>query len=226
MGTSNKNFDKLTAGVSTRADLISYFNANMDAIDALLKHIYVVSAGVGIGIPSPSGAILLSVASSMRVLDSFSGIHIATAEGVNYIESAGADMSGAADLNFTDMNASHIWLKIGYDGAIWASGNISADSFTDRTPAFQGDALSALAAIRASERGEIDHASLPEFAAMPYRDARGEWWPGRSLGDMVSVLVAWTQQYREHAEAELAKRDEQIAALLTRVDALESCLPH
>lgn len=48
-------------------------------------------------------------------------------------------------------------------GDIYASGDVSALTFTDRTPWFSGDALAAIKNIK-GVNGEIDHSSLPEFA--------------------------------------------------------------
>jgi len=35
---------------------------------------------------------------------------------------------------------------------------------------------------------------LPEFAINPYQDENDEWWAGRDIGNMVSVLTAGMQQ--------------------------------
>jgi hypothetical protein len=48
-------------------------------------------------------------------------------------------------------------------GDIYASGDVSALTFTDRTPWFSGDALAAIKNIK-GVNGEVDHSSLPEFA--------------------------------------------------------------
>ena len=45
---------------------------------------------------------------------------------------------------------------------LYIVGNCSADSFTDRTPFFDGDALSEIKKIKGKD-GKIDHSTLPEF---------------------------------------------------------------
>jgi hypothetical protein len=103
---------------------------------------------------------------------------------------------------------------------IYVGGNGSFDSITDRTPVFIGDALAAINKIKATNRDEIDHATLPEFAVMPYIDENGEWWPGRSIGDMVSVLTKGVQELLVVIE----DRDAKIEALSTRLKKLEDGL--
>ncbi len=105
-----------------------------------------------------------------------------------------------------------------FAGNIYTAGNCSALTFTDRTPAFLGDAIAALKQICADENGHIDHASLPEFAGMPYQDGDGEWWPGRSIGDMVSLHTTALQQMITLLE----EKDAQIADLMKRLEALEA----
>lgn len=85
-------------------------------------------------------------------------------------------------------------MEINADGNFWVFGNCSALSFTDRTYAFTGNALAAIEKIAADADGNIDHSTLPEFAINPYQDERGEWWPGRDIGNMVSVLTKGMQQ--------------------------------
>lgn len=46
---------------------------------------------------------------------------------------------------------------------VYVVGNVSADSFTDRTPYYDGDALTAIKVI-SSKDGKIDHTTLPNFA--------------------------------------------------------------
>lgn len=53
-------------------------------------------------------------------------------------------------------------------GDIYASGDVSALTFTDRTPFYEGDALAAIKNIKGVD-GHIDHASLPAFAQRPIR---------------------------------------------------------
>lgn len=48
-------------------------------------------------------------------------------------------------------------------GDVYTVGDVSALTFTDRTPFYDGDALAAIKNIKGKD-GKIDHASLPEFA--------------------------------------------------------------
>lgn len=108
--------------------------------------------------------------------------------------------------------------------ALYASGNVSALTFTDRTEAFQGSALSDIEKIKTTGKGDLDHATLPEFAVMPYQDESGEWWPGRSLGAMISILVKATQERSAQYAAAIADRDAKIEKLESRIAALEKTI--
>lgn len=86
---------------------------------------------------------------------------------------------------------------------IYIGDNCSAQSFTDRTPDFDGDALKAIEKIKSDGKGGIDHASLPEQARKRVKvtekrksgkkkTVREE--DGRDIGMMVSMLVKGVQQ--------------------------------
>jgi len=68
-----------------------------------------------------------------------------------------------SDSGSNESDYGFVGLKIQSDGNIWAGGDISALSFTDRTPAYNGDALAELKMISSDEKGNIDHKTLPEF---------------------------------------------------------------
>lgn len=223
MGTTHKNFSKLTAGVSTRADLMSYFNANMDAIDALLAGIY---AGPSVYAESSESIGFCLEATRQIGISSF-GHEL-------WLRSLTTD--GAIACVFKPTGNFRLWttedastytkvFEVDGAGALWVVGGCSALSFTDRTPHFGGDALDAIRKIKATEKGEIDHASLPDFVVSPYQDEKGEWWPGRSLGDMVSVLTVAIQQLAASYDAAIADRDAKIAELSAKIDALAAKIP-
>lgn len=108
---------------------------------------------------------------------------------------------GDAQLTVLDLFGSSVQLAIfEADGDLWVANNVSAASFTDRTPYYDGDALAAVAAIAGSD-GEIDHSSLPEFARTT--GANGE--PLRDIGGMLSVLTVAVQQLLARVEALEAK---------------------
>lgn len=123
--------------------------------------------------------------------------------------------------------------KIYGNGIAWFIDNVSAGSFTDRTPFYEGDALAEIKKIK-GVNGQIDHASLPDFARKttihPIHEEQeveieveneekgkvekqivkqpvkvGERIEeGRDIGAMISILTVAVQQ------------------LLTRVEALEN----
>jgi hypothetical protein len=72
-------------------------------------------------------------------------------------------------------------------------GNCSAESFTDRTPFYEGDALAEIKKIK-GHRGEIDHTSLPAFVRVSGLTEE------RDLGAMISVLTVAIQQLNTQVE--------------------------
>lgn len=72
---------------------------------------------LGIGV-SPTVGVYLDVYSNMYLRDANAGFKIITSLGTNYIESAGAGMTGAADLKFTDMDAANTWMTIKSTGKV------------------------------------------------------------------------------------------------------------
>lgn len=71
---------------------------------------------------------------------------------------------------------------------MYAGGNISASSFTDRTPFYEGDAIADVLKIK-GDNGEIDHSTLPDFTRV---QIDGE--EGRDIGAMVSILTVAVQE--------------------------------
>lgn len=125
----------------------------------------------------------------------------------------GADNTGKVWIRPFAAGSAVAALSVDSSGNLYVMANCSALSFTDRTKAFSGDALAAIEKIKANAKGELDHASLPEFAADTWQDEKGEWWPGRSIGDMLSVLVSWAQQYRAATDARIAALEKTIAEM-------------
>lgn len=113
----------------------------------------------------------------------------------------------------------------------WFAGNVSALSFTDRTPWPEGiDALEAIAGIKGDGNGSIDHSTLPDFARRQINSsedaeqtvnsaAGGQTMAldtdvasgadasvdqsedGRDLGAMISLLTVAVQQLAARVEA-------------------------
>lgn len=94
------------------------------------------------------------------------------------------------------------WGIVDYNNAYFG-GNVSAASFTDRTPMFNGDALDSIKRIKGEkkQRGLIDHSTLPAFARVRVKGTkRSEEYDGRDIGAMVSVLTVGIQQLVERVE--------------------------
>lgn len=97
----------------------------------------------------------------------------------------------------------------------WFAGNVSALSFTDRTPFYEGDALSEIKKIK-GKKGKIDHSTLPSFARRTvkkrkYDDREGteaEEVEGRDLGAMISLLTVGIQQITERLDQIEAYKNE------------------
>lgn len=105
------------------------------------------------------------------------------------------------------------------NGNAYFSADVSALSFTDRTPFFEGDALNEIKKIKGS-KGKIDHNSLPSFAkrsikSRTYERIKGnsklkhdsklhcidtKIVPGRDVGAMVSIITVGIQQLIDRVE--------------------------
>lgn len=86
-------------------------------------------------------------------------------------------------------------------GACYFLDNVSALSFTDRTPAFTGDALAEIRKIPLSVTDHINHASLPDFVRHRRIDPQtGEEVEERNLGNTISLLTAAVRQLIHHVD--------------------------
>jgi phage baseplate assembly protein gpV len=86
-------------------------------------------------------------------------------------------------------------------GACYFLDNVSALSFTDRTPGYNGDALAEIKQITNNAQGNISHKTLPAFARATFTDqATGQQTEGRNIGNMVSILTKAVQQLTEKIE--------------------------
>ena len=101
----------------------------------------------------------------------------------------------------------------------WIADNCSADSFTDRTPYYEGDALEELSKVRGKtdEGGElqIDHTTLPAFTSKKLKvpkkgqkiKTKGKTEveevieDGRDLGATISMLVVAVNQLNERTKS-------------------------
>ena len=101
-------------------------------------------------------------------------------------------------------------------GNAYFSADVSALTFTDRTPYYEGDALTEISRIK-GKNGEIDHETLPAFARISKTTA-GVTEENRDLGAMVSVLTVAVQQLNTQNKEQQAK----INALEARLAKLEA----
>jgi len=135
---------------------------------------------VGIGTATPDNLLnLYGVSPLFSIEDSGTGAHgfvmKDTTQQWNFLSGSGSD-----DFKIRDVTSGvdALYVKKGgnvgigtaspgyeleVDGDIYASGDVSALTFTDRTPWFDGDAVAAIKNIKGID-GEIDHSSLPVFA--------------------------------------------------------------
>jgi len=92
-------------------------------------------------------------------------------------------------------------LEVQVHDDLYVDDNCSALTFTDRTPAYIGDALSDLSTVK-EKNGKIDHASLPEAARKKIKrtvkagsnEEKVVEEDGRDLGMMISILTKAVQQ--------------------------------
>jgi hypothetical protein len=107
-----------------------------------------------------------------------------------------------------DNNATSRTETVSFRGTLaYFSGEVSAFSFTDRTPSYEGDALSALSKVK-SKDGQIDHSTLPKEARVIKEVSKNIYEKGvmvgqeiveeegRDLGMMISILTKAVQQLR------------------------------
>lgn len=87
------------------------------------------------------------------------------------------------------------------DGDVYVVGDLTADSYVDHTPSYDGDAITELKQVT-SIKGKIDHKTLPQFARTIKIDSRtGKETECRNIGNMVSILTKAVQQLTNKLEA-------------------------
>jgi len=132
-----------------------------DGADYPTSRLYIASSGdVGIGTSYP-GYGLNVYEDNTNVAIYAANVQASTNNYAVY-----ATTSGAGSFNYgiyagaTDATTNYAGY---FYGDVYGSANASFDSVTDRTPFYEGDALSAIAKISGKD-GEIDHSTLPDFA--------------------------------------------------------------
>lgn len=99
--------------------------------------------------------------------------------------------------------------KLQVSDTVYIENNCSALSFTDRTPAYTGNALDELRWVRGNRAQGIDHNSIPPFARKTIENTRTlpdgtvEHYrePGRDLGAMISILTKAVQEIDDRMNA-------------------------
>lgn len=119
--------------------------------------------------------------------------------------------SGAKDISIYEGDGSSNQTLIIYPatGNLWAGGDVSALTFTDRTPYFEGDALNELIKFTGKD-GEIDHKSLSDFVkvervkpiyALDEKTIIGySTQTERDLGATITLLTIAIKQLNERIE--------------------------
>jgi hypothetical protein len=164
--------------------------SDTDAIQIEADGDVILTKNLGIGTSSPETP--LAGTSGMGIYHSSSpgiGLQNSSAYWTNY-------MSGTTLIWYAAANK----MTLSNVGDLWVAGNVSADSFTDRTPFYEGDALSELSKIQGIS-GEIDHVSLPNFMRKVKinKNSQGKLIIeyGRDIGATVSMLIRAVQQLNE-----------------------------
>ena len=91
-------------------------------------------------------------------------------------------------------------------GNTYIAQNCSALTFTDRTPFYEGDALTEIKKIKGKSNSkykgvkEIDHSTLPSFVRRQHVEPDKSVTEERDLGAMISVLTVAVQQLTERIE--------------------------
>lgn len=86
-------------------------------------------------------------------------------QGLYFYQWSAADLAGKTAGSVLTLPT--VSISVSAAGALWIKDNCSALSFTDRTPFYEGDALSEIMLISGKD-GEIDHGTLPEFVRREY----------------------------------------------------------
>jgi len=106
---------------------------------------------------------------------------------------------------------------------VYITGSCSAQSFIDRTPFYDDDALTELSKIKGTKDGEIDHETLPKFAQVNLEDGTIE----RDIGNMVSIITKAIQQIIrkfKKVETKLTTSEKEVLALSERISKIEMML--
>ena len=82
---------------------------------------------------------------------------------------------------------------------LYVTGDVNCASVTDHTPAYAGDAVAEIKAIKTKD-GKIDHTSLPKFCQKKYTDSDEKEQIGRDLGATISILVEAVRQLTARIE--------------------------
>lgn len=118
-------------------------------------------------------------------------------------------ISGNADFYVNNYSAGNGNVHLGktsgtitVENNLYVVSNCSALSFTDRTPFYEGDAISEIKSIK-GKNGKIDHTTLPSFAKVKRKviiDKKEVEQDERDLGAMISIHTKALQELIERLE--------------------------
>jgi hypothetical protein len=116
---------------------------------------------------------ITSDAANKMALNATAGVFCPSLYASNSLGCGGSVSAGSISFNTgnsitsnsssVSVNANTFYTDYNYCSSAYVVGNISAGSVTDRTPFFEGDALSEIKQIK-GVNGELDHSTLPSFA--------------------------------------------------------------
>ncbi|HPF54576.1 MAG TPA: phage tail spike protein [Clostridia bacterium] len=208
----------VTRMTNSNSDLVNGFSTNLNGADGTLSHLTLLG-------PSETyyrfdfGEFTVYAEGSPYTL---SGMTWGTDKDSHIGASAGGGMvfRGIEGIQFSCPSGKILNFSVGLGGAqmymnnyrmdltgdMYITGNCSAESFTDRTPGFNGDALAAIAKIKTDKKGNIDHASLPDEARKKVKVTKYgkdkkivkvSEEDGRDIGMMVCLLTEGLKQLIE-----------------------------
>lgn len=205
--------------IATQAsDNVSITGGSITAITAFSS----TDTSIDLGSSSGTNTLLLNGSSGASNAIDFTLTHAGTGKARLMIYGTTPDtyLDYGGTLNFRAGWNGTMKMTLDSSGNVYIVGDCSAQSFTDRTPFYSGDALSEIVKIK-GKNGEIDHSTLPAFASRTVKkaiyqevdgiDGKGrprkdkvkigeEDEPGRDLGAMISILTVAVQQLVERIE--------------------------
>lgn len=200
-------------GSLTHATLDSYLDQAVKQASTPVFAGLTVGTNIGVGaIPATAGVLRLPTTNSIQYRNAANSVDLnllswssgnivqigdANTGAINFVNAGSGNnysfTGGSVIIGGTTPQAGY---ELTVNNDIYAVGDVSALTFTDRTPAYIGqDPIAELVGIKSID-GKIDHGKLPEFMKS-YQDGV---LAGRNLGNSVSLLVAGFQELVKRIE--------------------------